>query len=139
MENIEPTVTTDDKQMFSDEEMANLRVIKLNNGEELMAVILAMDDKHMLVRRPCKISRIATDVEGNVAILLLKWQPFSDQEKHAIVADQVLSYARVTETVAAFYLKSVMNQIHEELQESLPEGFEWPQWMDDKIPSAKLN
>ena len=45
--------------IFSVEEWANVRAAKLTNGEDIIGVILAITDTHILVRRPCKIMRIA--------------------------------------------------------------------------------
>lgn len=119
--------------LFSEEEIINLRAIKLNNGHDILGVIVATDDEHIFVRRPCQIFRQANG-DGTAHIMLLKWQPFSNSEVHVVNKTSFVTYCRVNPDIFEFYTKSVISQIEEENKAGDLSGIVWPEWMDNPTP-----
>ncbi len=123
--------------LFSNEELYNLRVLKLSNGEELLAVILASMPEDMLVRRPCQIYRLP-GIDGNIVIVLAKWQAFSNEEKHSIKQAHIISFSKITDEMKAFYIKTVIIQMQEE-NKILEPASVWPEWMDKPLTPNQRN
>jgi hypothetical protein len=120
--------------LFTEEELGNIRSIKLNNGNDILAVILSTDTTLMVVKRPCIIMKLVTD-ETAISYMLVKWQPYSLSENHIIYINSIVSYCRVNADFMEFYVKSVQNQINEENKTT---AYQWPKWMD-KVDKSKVN
>ena len=127
-------VAQEPEVLFSEEEITNIRVIKLMTGEDIIGCIHAFNSNVMIVRRPCKITNIVTK-EGNNAVILLKWHAFSTEETHAIQMSAIVSVATVTGSMVKFFVNSTQKQIALEKEGDLvvetPGEFEWPSWMND--------
>jgi len=128
-----------EKPLFTDEELYNIRSIKLNNGETMLACILCTDAEHMIVKRPCQVQKINGD-DGSVAMVLTKWQPFSVDPNHVIFKQSLVSYCKINQAMIDFYILAVQNQINEENSSKEPiVGKEWPEWMDSPLSKTQLN
>ena len=67
---------------------------------------------------------------------MVKWQPFSNDDSHAIRIETVVGYSRMTTDMKEFYAKCVVSQLkEEELEAGRAEAapYEWPEWMDEVI------
>ena len=137
---IEPVTTEPEpKPLFTDDELYNLRAIKLSNGNDILACIVFTDDKHMIVKRPCQILQMGNS-NGTITMMLAKWQPFSDGELQVINVSTVVTHCRINKEMMMFYIKSVINQIQDEnsTKESI-KGKTWPNWMDQPLTKAQIN
>jgi hypothetical protein len=135
----EPEVVYGPEPLFSDSEIHNIRAIKLSNGEDILTIIEAINPTVMVVRRPCKILRLPQE-DGTAMIVLLKWHTFSAEETAVVQMSSIVSYSKVTPDMMAFFKTSVVKQMIEENESSIPAGakeFVWPEWMDTEIASKK--
>ena len=82
-EETEQAAPAEPKPLFTEDELYNLRAIKLNNGHDILACILGTDPEYMVVKRPCQVFRMVEN-DGSITVVLSKWQPFSIGDKHII-------------------------------------------------------
>jgi hypothetical protein len=137
----EPVDPEGPKPLFSDEELKNLRAIKLISGEDILAIVYSSSNPEaILTKRPCKVIRIVNE-NGSGNIILLKWHVFSNQELIPIMKHSLISFSKVTDSMKDFYIESVVKQISEELEES-SKAYKWPDWLDEVIQNqdkSKIN
>jgi hypothetical protein len=131
------TTATEPIPIFTQDELHNLRAIKLTNGNDILACILGTDEKTLIVKRPCLIIR-TIESNGIMNFILAKWQPFSTHDIHLINQSSIVTYCKVTSNFMEFYINSIKRQIQEETQPNKPE-FVWPSWMDSKLESKQIN
>lgn len=130
---VEEAAPAGPQPLLTDEELANVRAIKLTNGEDIIAAILAFNPHILIVKRPAKVIRIANE-NGTVACVLMKWQAFSNDETHTITMNNVVSYSKITQEMLDYYMKSVAQQMEEEQRGEMAAdalaSYQWPAWMD---------
>ena len=114
--------------LFTDDELHNLRAIKMANGNDILACIVATDPDHMVVKHPCQILRMVRE-DGNVQVILSKWTPFSVGETYIVMSRSVVTYCKVNPDMKEFYITSVKSQ----LEDSSESTQKWPEWMDHPI------
>ena len=125
--------------LFTDDELINLRSIKLTNGNDILACILSSDTQIMIVKRPCLVVRIVSE-DGHSTTILTKWQAFSEGEVHVVNTHAVVSYCKITTEMLEFYLQSVKHQISDEIKAKEPiVGSEWPEWMNQPLAKHQVN
>ncbi len=122
-------------QIFTDEELENIRIFKLSNGETIIGVLAGQDSKNRLaiVRRPSKLSAIQNPNGSGVSYVMMKWTVFSKSDMHLLDMNHILITYQVNSEMVLFFVKSVRAQIMEEIEEAKgPQEakFEWPDWMD---------
>jgi|ERR1017187_7243870 hypothetical protein len=137
-EEIEQVALAEPKPFFTDEELYNLRAIKLNNGQDILACILATDPEHMIVKRPCQIFRVVQN-DGNITIILAKWQPYSIGDNHIINRFSIVTYCKINDEMKEFYLQCVLKQLEDETTPKITFNPAWPDWMDQPIDKLRIN
>jgi hypothetical protein len=127
----EELVPSEMKPLFTEEELYNLRSIKLSNGQDIIGCILSLDEKNVIIKRPCQLLNIV-DGNGNTKVLLTKWQTFSISENHVINFNAVVSYCKVMPEMIEYYLTNVKQQVAYESspKKEIPIEYVWPKWMD---------
>lgn len=120
-------------QIFTDKELENIRMFKMSTGENIVAVLLSQDTKSNLavVRRPCKLSVIQDN--SGIKYLFQKWTLFAISDMHVIDINHIMATYKVNNELVLFYIKSVRQQIIEEmdeLKEPKESEYQWPDWMD---------
>lgn len=128
---------------FTDDEIENIRIIKLGTGEDIIGSLKGYSDKMLVVKRPSKIVTVQQD-NGRVAVVIIKWQPFSNDPQHGINIPHVVSFSNLKTTLVDFYVRTVKSQIEEEnMKESeFVEPNEediWPEWMKKELSKTQIN
>jgi hypothetical protein len=124
------------KPLFTEEELYNVRAIKLSNGNDIVACILASDPDKMIVKRPCQLMHISEN--GTISLILTKWQTNSLGDTHVINSSSVVSYCKINENMLQFYIESVQRQITDEITPK-PSKSIWPDWMDKPLTKNLIN
>jgi len=138
-EETEQSAPAEPKPLFTEDELYNLRVIKINNGNDILACILGIDPEHMIVKRPCQVFRMIEN-NGSVTVVLSKWQPFSVGDNHIINRTSVVTYCKINDEMKEFYITSVKKQIEDENKPKKSIiGQDWPEWMDQPLNKSKIN
>jgi hypothetical protein len=123
--------------IFTEDELMNLRSIKLMNGDNILACILAIDENKLIIKRPCqKIVFMGED--NSTKLLLTKWQSHALNENHTIMAHAIVGYCMVTLDMIEFYIKSVQQQIIDECKQKEPVS-PFPSWMDLPLNKSQIN
>jgi hypothetical protein len=132
-------VPSEMKPLFTEEELYNLRSIKLSNGQDIIGCILSLDEKNVIVKRPCLLFNLI-DNAGNTKVVLTKWQTFSISENHVINFNAVVSYCKVMPEMIEYYLTNVKQQVAYEStpKKETPVEYVWPEWMD-KVTKQQIN
>jgi hypothetical protein len=119
---------------FSDDELYNVRSIKLTNGNDIIAVILYVDEQTVIVKRPCQVIRMMT--ENGIYTTVGKWIPYAAFEQQFVInRDTVINYAKIESEMFGHYLSAVRGQINEECKVEDSTTYTWPDWMDHPNPT----
>ena len=128
----EELVPSEMKPLFTEDELHNLRSIKLSNGNDILACILALDEKTLVVKRPCQVLKMVN--EDNAIVVLTKWQQFSVSENHVINSNAIVSYCKVSPEMEQYYIQNVKQQLAVEAHSKEPSiEYAWPEWTDKPI------
>jgi hypothetical protein len=123
---------------FTEDELHNLRAIKLNNGNDIIGCILTIDSEKLIVKRPCQIFRIS-DEHNNVSLLLTKWQPFSDDINFVISKISLVTYCKVNDYMKESYIDTIQKQIEDDNIPKTINDFGWPARIGQSIDLSKIN
>ena len=86
--------------------MANVNLIKLSNGENLICTVVCDTDKHIEIESPLKMETISRVTKTGVieSLSLGKWmQPFSDQKTISLNKNLVIINLPVTIGLEKYY------------------------------------
>ena len=140
-----------EKPLFTEDELLNVRSLKLANGEDLVAVVVGYNDNCYVLRHPCRIVKVITDPQSFSSISICsKWNSYTYDYTQTISKPHVISIANLACTDLEFYIRTVSKyclednqEIHKFLNkcEAIENGYsdyEWPKWMD-KPSSLQVN
>ena len=67
----------------------NVKIMKLMNGEEIIADVESGEDDKIILSSPAKIALFPSE-EGGMGMALMPWFPYSDEEKATIREKDIL-------------------------------------------------
>ena len=82
----------------------NHKVVRLQNGEDLLTELISESRDHYRVRNPWLLSRIPTGVKPSEAYLAFsEWIPYTNEKDFSIAKKDVLIITSCKEEIVEFY------------------------------------
>lgn len=111
------------------------RVLKLNNGEEIFAMMLPDSAKNatVFIKWPMKVQLMQRGLEGSIG--LCRWLPFTDQEFIAVSKSSVVALADLSQEAFELYKRCIFEITNEDASIEGSEEDEEPK----EVPRVYIN